>query len=152
MEIIGQIALAIIWVLFLEWAIHRFVLHGLGKKKGSIFDFHWRVHHRKSRRNGFKDDDYIRLGGSWKEILGILVVGLAHLPLASIFPMFYATMWIMGLLYYHVHAYSHKDPEWAKQWVPWHYSHHMGRNQNSNYGVLSPWFDKLFGTYEDPND
>ena len=31
---------------FLEWALHKYVLHGLGKNKKSIFSFHWHKHHK----------------------------------------------------------------------------------------------------------
>lgn len=38
------------------------------------------------------------------------------------------------------------DLEWAKKHVPWHYDHHMGKNQDANWGVTTDWVDKLLGT------
>ena len=35
-----------------EWLIHKYVLHGLGRRKKSMWAFHWHEHHRSSRRNG----------------------------------------------------------------------------------------------------
>jgi len=32
--------------------------------------------------------------------------------------------------------------------MPWHYDHHMGKNQDSNWGVTVEWVDKLFNTRE----
>ncbi len=40
------------------------------------------------------------------------------------------------------------DPEWGKEHLPWHYDHHMGPNQDSNWCVTKPWFDDLLGTRE----
>jgi hypothetical protein len=34
-----------------EWFIHKYVLHGVGKRKGSFWDFHWREHHSACRRH-----------------------------------------------------------------------------------------------------
>ena len=45
-----------------------------------------------------------------------------------------------------IHKKSHLDPEWAKKNVPWHYDHHMGPDQNKNFGVRTDFFDRLFGT------
>ena len=41
-----------------EWLIHKYVLHGLGKKKKSFFSFHWSEHHRACRKHDFFDPDY----------------------------------------------------------------------------------------------
>ena len=41
-----------------EWAIHKYVLHGLGKKPGSFWSFHWHEHHRAARANGHHDAAY----------------------------------------------------------------------------------------------
>ena len=30
--------------------------------------------------------------------------------------------------------------------LPWHYDHHMGKNQNANWGVTTDWVDRLAGT------
>jgi len=38
--------------------------------------------------------------------------------------------------------------EWGKKKMPWHYDHHMGKNQDSNWGVTVEWPDKLFNTRE----
>src|SRR5690349_15746488 len=41
-----------------EWLIHKYVLHGLGQKKGSFWSFHWHDHHKNVRRNDHVDPDY----------------------------------------------------------------------------------------------
>ena len=43
-----------------EWVVHKYVLHGLGKKKESFWAFHWHEHHRESRRHGMRDPHYER--------------------------------------------------------------------------------------------
>ena len=40
---------------FLEWFVHKYLLHGLGKKKNSFLAFHWSGHHKESRKNNFKE-------------------------------------------------------------------------------------------------
>jgi hypothetical protein len=41
-----------------EWVFHRYVLHGLGKRPGSIWNYHWHEHHRVSQINGMLDLGY----------------------------------------------------------------------------------------------
>ena len=66
-----EILAAIVVANLYEWIIHKHVLHGLGKKKGSLWSSHWSVHHRKSRHNGYYDEDYLDvLGSGWSEGLG----------------------------------------------------------------------------------
>ena len=52
----------------------------------------------------------------------------------------------MGVEYAIIHYRSHQDIFWARQNLPWHYDHHMGPNQNANWGVRYPMFDIIFGT------
>ena len=30
--------------------------------------------------------------------------------------------------------------------MPWHYDHHLGKNQDANWGVTTDWVDRVFGT------
>ena len=41
----------------IEYLVHRYLFHGLGKKKDSIFAYHLRDHHLVSRRNDFIDNE-----------------------------------------------------------------------------------------------
>ena len=135
-----------------EWAVHRFLLHGLGKNKSSIFSFHWSHHHKNSRRHGMYDPDYekpiwdVRSRG--KEVGGILVIVGIHLPLAGVAPWFTASVCYAGLNYLYRHERSHLDVEWGKRHMRSHYDHHMGKNQDSNWCVTRPWFDWVMGTRE----
>jgi sterol desaturase/sphingolipid hydroxylase (fatty acid hydroxylase superfamily) len=141
--------LALVYVNFIEWWFHKYVLHGLGKKRGSIWNFHWQ-HHLAVKRHGFLDPDYQNPFTAWKpqskEIVALLGGGVAHLPVLFVAPLVYAALVWGGLRYYYVHRKSHLDIEWAKRTVPWHYDHHMNRDMESNWCVTRPWFDLLFGT------
>ena len=53
--ILFQILAGIFAASFIEWTVHKHILHELGKKKVSIFSFHWGKHHAAARRNGFVD-------------------------------------------------------------------------------------------------
>ena len=135
-----------------EWFLHKYVLHGLGKRRQSMWSFHWHEHHRNSRRHGFRDPDYERMRHGWnargKETLGVATMAMMHLPLLPVAPFFTAAICYSAVNYYRVHKRSHRDPEWAREHVPWHYDHHMGPNQDANWCVTRPWFDILMGTRE----
>ena len=134
-----------------EWVIHKYVLHGMGRKKGSLWSSHWSVHHAKARRNGYHDEDYLNvLGGGWnegkKEVAGIGLLAIVQIPSMLLFPWYSATMILMGVAYFLVHRQSHLNPEWARKWVPWHYDHHMGKRQDANWCVTFPLWDHILGT------
>jgi hypothetical protein len=135
-----------------EWLIHKYVLHGLGRRKSSLFSYHWHEHHKHARKYGHVDPDYERSVFQWnaqgKEALGLAVIGLAHLPLWPLAPFFVATVELSTLHYYFVHKHAHEDPDWAKKHLRWHYDHHMGPNQDANFCVSWPWFDWVMGTRE----
>ena len=136
-----------------EWLIHRYVLHGLGKKKTSFWNFHWGEHHRAARKGAFLDPDYERSPfgnhAQGKELLAVAALLLAHAPLFALAPWFTASVWYSGLNYLYVHRKAHLDPEWAREHLKHHYDHHMGLDQDQNWGVTRPWFDILLGTRVD---
>src|SRR5689334_1643150 len=113
-----------------EWALHKYVLHGLGKNPKSFWSFHWHDHHRASRRNGMIDPEYQRSVFRWspkaKEAVSLLGLALVHLPLLPVAPFFTAT--VIGSIanYYRVHSKAHQDPEWARRKLRWHVDHHLG--------------------------
>lgn len=135
-----------------EWLIHKYVLHGLGKRKRSFWSFHWHEHHAASRKNGHVDADYDRPAFGWhaqgKEVFALVGSSLLVTPLLPVAPFFVATVWASSANYYRVHKKSHQDPEWARKHLPWHYDHHMGPNQHSNWCVTHPFFDHVMGTRE----
>ena len=107
------------------------------------------MHHRKSRKNNFYDDDYEKSwtsAGSRSEIMGLILLALLHSPIFPVLPVLYLGILFGGFRYYFVHKKSHLDPEWAKKNVPWHHDHHMGKNQDANWGVTTDWVDRLLGT------
>ena len=60
-----------------EWFVHKYVLHGLGRRKESFWSFHWHEHHKNARRNAHVDADYrAPLFGTWngqsKEAVALL--------------------------------------------------------------------------------
>ncbi len=142
----------------LEWVLHKYVLHGLGKNKKSRWASHWHAHHKSSRKNDHYDVDYSK--GIFdvsvrSEILGLLALGILHIPAILISPLFYFTLVVCAIRYFQIHKKSHLDPEWCKKHLPWHYDHHMGKNQDANWGVTTDWVDRITGTrikYEDKKD
>jgi hypothetical protein len=135
-----------------EWLVHKYVLHGLGRKSDSFWNFHWREHHVSVRRHGFLDPDYARPLFGWhaqgKEALALAGGALLVLPLLPVAPVFTVTLWYASFNYYRRHKRAHCDVAWAREHLPWHYEHHMGPNPDANWGVTRPWFDVLLGTRE----
>src|SRR6266852_5077754 len=87
-----------------EWLIHKHILHGLGKNRSSFWSFHWHDHHRKARRNEMVDDQYTRSYLAWepqtKELVALLGLAAAHLPLFPVAPFFTATVLYSSFNYY----------------------------------------------------
>lgn len=151
MLILLQIVLGIMYANVLEWMIHKYILHDLGKKwKNSIFRFHWSEHHKVARKNKMVDESYNiswwKEMGRAKEVLGLGLLALIHVPLLLITPWFAATTMLYTVAYYFAHKRSHLDKEWGRKWLPWHAWHHLGRNQDKNWGVLLPFTDWILRT------
>ena len=149
-----MIGLPIAWAYghVIEWGIHKYVLHGAGKKRDNFWSFHFFDHHRSARTKNMDDAIYRGSPLQWnpagKELLGLGLLGAAHLPLAPVAPWFVFGLGLSGLSYYRKHKRSHLDLEWCRRELPWHYDHHMGPNQDANWGVRRDWVDRLMGTRE----
>ena len=81
-----------------------------------------------------------------REIKGLALLALIHSPIAIWFPWAYLILAYSTVAYFLVHRRSHQDFRWARNYVPWHYDHHVGPNQNMNWGVRLPWVDWIVGT------
>lgn len=150
------IPLGIVYSNAFEWVIHKYVLHGWGRDKKSFWSFHWHEHHKKARKNDMVDDQYN--GSLWrsifkgevnaknKEAIGLILASAAHLPLMPVAPFFTLTVWACAANYYRVHKRAHLDPAWAKEHLPWHVDHHMGKDQDANWCVTWPMMDWILGT------
>ena len=125
---------------FLEYVIHRYVFHKMGRKKRSIWRYHLSGHHVLSKKDGFID-----LTKSNVETIGLILLILIHTPLFfMIFPVWLGvTLYAIGFNF--LHGFQHRHPEFTKKWMKWHWDHHM-KNPNENFGVVAPWSDYLFGT------
>jgi len=134
-----------------EWTIHKHLLHGRGRRRGSTWAFHW-DHHRQARRGVFVDADYTKrfTEPEWnvqsREAAWIAAAALAFTPLLPVAPFFVGTAWVSAVRYLRVHRRAHLDPEWAREHLPWHYDHHMAPDGEANWCVTHPFFDHLMGT------
>lgn len=137
---------------FVEWHLHKYVLHGIGKKKGSSLQYHWARHHKIARKNQMMDEDYISLAklkphpSSYSEIFSVVLLCVVHLPLFWVSQPLYWACLFYACGYYTVHVLTHVIPGFAKKYVPWHYWHHMGKNQNMNWNVFLPIADIILRT------
>lgn len=147
-----QVLVATVYANLFEWLWHKHVYHGLGKKKKSWFSGHWRDHHRVVRKSKGFDLSYNNRLFVGKdptlEAVQLFVAASLHLPLLPLAPAFVATLYFHALMYFVLHRKSHLDPEWAKKYLPWHYDHHMGKNQDANWCVTYPLWDHILRTRE----
>ena len=141
---------ALIYANFIEWVLHKYVLHGLGKNKQSFWSFHWNEHHKACRKSGNKDESYQSVILEWnsktKEILSLSMLSLLHLPVILISTIFFYSLVFHSCLYFYLHRKSHVNIMWGKQYLRWHYDHHMGRSQDYNWCVTFPLWDYIFGS------
>ena len=144
MYIALQILLGWIYGHAAEYIIHKYVLHNYKLFKGP-FKRHFGTHHKIARKNNMYDENYLKLSknNSVFEILGLTVLLLLHIPLLFIIPYFWMTLVYSALAYYYIHRKSHINVDWGKKWLPWHYAHHMEKDQHKNWGVRLPILDKI---------
>ena len=140
-----QIVIAWLYGHVLEYCAHRYLLHNHKNFKG-FFKNHFGTHHKISRKNEMYDSNYESLASSKFEMLSILFAIAIHLPVYFVFPFSYMTLLVSVAAYYFLHRKAHTDVEWGMRWMPWHYEHHMGKNQHLNWGVRLPFVDILLGT------
>ena len=124
----------------LEWAIHKYIFHEMGKKKGSIFSYHLKGHHVLARKNNFVD-----LTESKVENIGMLLLILIHLPILYVSFGFWLGVFTYAICFKILHGMQHKHPEFTKKYMKWHWDHHM-KDSNRNFGVVLPISDYLFDT------
>lgn len=132
-----------------EWVLHRYVLHGWGRRPGSWWHYHWYEHHRTVLEQHMRDPGYRRWprwNSQGKELAVLGVIGIAHLSLCTVAPGYVSGMWAGLVCYYWRHRRAHLDESWARQHLPWHYDHHFGPVEDANWCVTWPWFDYLAGT------
>ena len=144
------IPLGLLYANAMEWAVHKHVLHDKGRKRGTFWGFHLHAHHKASVLHDFYDEDYDKPVWStqarWREAWTLAGITAAHLPLAPVAPLFTATVAWSAVRYYRVHKRAHLDPAWAREHVPWHVDHHLGRDHDQNWCVTHPFFDHVMGT------
>jgi sterol desaturase/sphingolipid hydroxylase (fatty acid hydroxylase superfamily) len=136
-----QILIGLLAANILEWVVHKYLLHEWGKKKSSMFSFHWRDHHRITRKEGFIDKSV-----STKEVFAVLLLCFILSPIYYLLPIFYIAMFFHAMVYLVIHNISHRYPKWAFRNFRWHYDHHMGTDQDKNWCVVHPLADYIFGT------
>lgn len=133
-----------------EWAIHKYLLHGLGRHKDSIWAYHLREHHAVCFKNAMLDAGYQHFRLEWntqtKELVFMLLAVLSQLPFINIAFWYVTGVYLTIAVYYIVHRQSHLDANWARRYLPWHYDHHLGSVSDANWCITYPLFDYLTGT------
>ncbi|MCB0971197.1 MAG: sterol desaturase family protein [Acidimicrobiales bacterium] len=145
---IGFVAGAELWFLF-EYLLHRFAMHHL-HGKGIMSREHLEHHVRAGW-----EFSYTHLL-SWA---GMLLVGFAAwMPLGWVsvslpFGLALAIGWTFGYFFYEwVHMLAHKRAPRSgyARWLAKHHFHHHFGHPMANHGVTIGVWDKVFGTFEAP--
>ena len=142
-----QIIFGWIYSHIFEYFAHRYILHNYKIFKPA-FKNHFKLHHGVSRKNDMYDEAYKNLISSKFELISLSTITILHSPLIFYLPWFYGMLIFSVFTYYILHKKAHTDVAWGKKWLPWHYAHHMGKNQNINWGVRLPLVDKILNTSE----
>ena len=126
------------WTL-IEYALHRFVLHGLQPFKG------WHAEHH------LRPTALICAPTVFSAVLIFTLVFLPALLLGSLWRACALTLGVLtGYLAYAVthHATHHWRGEntWLKQRKLWHALHHHVKEKPACFGVTSRFWDRVFGT------
>ena len=132
--IVLQVGIAWFYSHVLEYCLHRWLLHVPHRKKW--FKTHFGDHHKAAKRNFMYDQKYVQpvtIKGD-PEVKGLIVLGLAHAPIAIWFPYAYLMLIYSAFSYFFVHRRAHQDITWGRNYLPWHYDHHMYKDQHKNLG------------------
>jgi len=147
---IAQFLLGLILANAGEWAMHRYILHGLGKNPASIWAYHLHEHHLISSQLGMLDPGYQQIPKQWnsqaKELLVLVSILITTLPFFWIANGYAWGMSIAVVSYYCLHRQAHINIVWSKKYLPWHYQHHISQG-DFNWCVSYPLFDYLMKTY-----
>lgn len=145
-----QVLIAWLYGHVVEYCLHRFVLHNPKVLSGKPFKRHFSGHHGIVRKSGMTDPTY----STWRkyflldfEPVVMIMIAIIHIPVALYFPAAYAVLAWSAAVYFCLHAATHLFPSVFNKLTPWHMWHHLGKNQNVNYGVRLPIIDMLVGTY-----
>ena len=145
MFIFLQLILGWVYSQIFEYIAHKHVLHN-HKKFYHAFKNHFATHHKIARKNEMYDEGYESIFSTGFETYSLIIIAIIHIPVAIVAPWFASAAYLNLIAYYFVHRKSHIDVEWGKKWLPWHYAHHMEKDQNKNWGVTTPIIDKIVKT------
>ena len=132
-----------------EWVIHRYLLHGWGQNPDSFWAYHLYEHHAVARQFDMLDSGYQKWPESWNSqakewlvLVGILILNLPFFWWANGYA---CAIYFSVLTYYFLHRQAHCQHDWAKNYLPWHYRHHLV-NDNANWCITHPLFDYFMKT------
>ncbi len=123
----------------IEYALHRFILHGMQPFR------RWHAEHHQ------RPTALVSTPTVFSAALIAALVFLPILALTSLWPACAVTLGVLtGYLAYAVmhHATHHwrADSAWLKQRKRWHALHHRATPKPGCYGVTSAFWDHVFGT------
>lgn len=128
-----------------EYLVHDYLLHRLGEKKDSVFNFHIEHHQRVST---FSTDPIYSSVFSYdsdrvKEAAMLFTpTVLLDAALLERYPALAAGLTFGSCLYFFGHALGHKYPELGWKYVPTHMLHHFD-DPHDNYGVTTGLVDAV---------
>ena len=134
-----------------EWIIHRYLLHGLGQNPESFWAYHLYEHHSIAKKCKMLDEGYQKWPYLWnsqaKELLVLSGILILNLPFFWWLNGYASGIYFSVFTYYFIHRQAHCNQDWAKNYLPWHYQHHLN-NDNAHWCITHPLFDYLMKTHK----
>ena len=161
------VAISVVYASFLEWILHKYVMHRNLKWYSYPFKAHALTHHQTFGSGDsyhlIYDEDRHTIPMAWWN--GFVLTGIASIPVA-IFGYFInnPSLWIITsitvYLYYLTYEYMHwcmhlpkkrffEKMKWYENLKERHRLHHKHMNSR-NFNVVVPIADLVFGTYQAP--
>ena len=146
-NIISSFFVAFVMTSLTELISHKYILHGLGKKKGSWFSYH--INHHRVVRKDYIDPDYkagfFKSSPYRREVLSLFLLFMSNISLLWVWPMLFYWLAFFTVAYFWGHSKSHTNPKWGMKYMRWHYDHHRF-HEEGNWGVTSCFIDYVLGT------
>jgi sterol desaturase/sphingolipid hydroxylase (fatty acid hydroxylase superfamily) len=137
------------WCLFFEYGFHRWFQHDPGTPVAQTHHVHHATYQTPADCFSTSCAEHLDFGGHWVYVVILFVGNGAPLLLIDVV---FGVRWLAPCMVVFVSYFLFLEIMHRRihlgQWVPWgaahHHKHHVA--PLTNFGVVSSWLDRLFGT------
>jgi len=163
MIILSYIVLSVLLMSFIEWSIHKYVMHKELWPLSKEYRNHTLQHHGRFYQTfNYEEDEVGRQFGLKLSILWNLIAASPILIIMYLICPLFCYIFIGVVIFHHltwnvIHDEMHNETYGFIKYMPgykfleWHhYLHH--RHVNKNFNIVFPIFDYVMGTVAKPTD